>query len=63
MARVLDQDEQKIADLIGEHDLYIKLQEKQQLLIATIKEVHKPSKLHKFFDKNCKLCKLMGMIE
>lgn len=63
MARVLDENEQEKADLIAEHDLYVKLQAKHQLLINTVKENHKKSILHKLFNKNCKLCKLIGIIE
>lgn len=63
MARVLNEDEQAQADLIQEHDLFVKLQGKHKLLIDTVKEIHKPSKMHKLFNKECKLCKLMGMIE
>jgi hypothetical protein len=57
MARVLNEEDQAKIEQV-EH-----FEKKYNLLLKTIKEEHKASFFHKLFNKKCKLCKLMKVIE
>jgi hypothetical protein len=63
MARALNDEELKLAELIHAHDLHNKLEKKHSLLVEAVEQVHKPTKLHKLFNKNCRLCKVMKAIK
>lgn len=63
MAVVLNEEQQKQADLIDQHDLYIKLENKFELLFSTVQQCHKSGFFHKLFNPRCKLCKLMKVIK
>ena len=62
MARILNDEELKQAELIHEHDLHNKLEKKHNLLLEAVEQSHKSTKLHRLFNKNCRLCKVMKVI-
>lgn len=62
MARVLNEEEQQRLDSIEEHDLYVKLEIKHNLLIKAVQNGHKIGLFHKFFNRKCEICKVMGVI-